>query len=47
MNDAPTAELLHLTYQADRELLVGRWGYQPNSAELAMAYEQLSHTALA
>jgi hypothetical protein len=47
MHTAPAAELLHLTYQQDQGLLVGRWGYQPDRAELAMAYEQLSDSALA
>jgi hypothetical protein len=46
MNTAPAAELLHLTYLEDSELLVGRWGYQPDRAELAIAYEQLAYMAL-
>ena len=39
-------ELLHLHFQADRELLVIRWAYQPVQAELAPAYEQLQQQAL-
>jgi hypothetical protein len=46
MHDTSAAELLHLTYQADQELLVGRWGYQPNRVALASAYEHLQDTAL-
>jgi len=46
MHTAPTTELLHLTYQADQALLVGRWGYQPDPIELATAYEQLFAMAL-
>lgn len=39
-------ELLHLHFLADRGLLVGRWGYQPDCAGLAAAYEQLHQMAL-
>jgi hypothetical protein len=46
MNTAPAAELLHLTYQEDLGLLTGRWGYQPDRAGLAAAYEQLFNMAL-
>ncbi|TDN40032.1 hypothetical protein E4631_20750 [Hymenobacter sp. UV11] len=34
-------ELLELTYREDLELLMGRWHYQPELAELAGAYERL------
>lgn len=46
MNPASTAELLHLTYQDDRGLLTGRWGYQPDRSELAPAYDHLHDVAL-
>ena len=46
MPSTSAPELLHLTYQPDSELLVGRWGYQPIPAELATAYERLQETAL-
>ena len=39
-------ELLHLHFQADRGLLISRWGYQPTQAELAPAYERLNQLAL-
>lgn len=39
-------ELLHLRFQANQELLIGRWGYQPDPAELASAYDRLYETAL-
>jgi len=46
MNTAPAAELLHLTYQDDLGLLTGCWGYQPDRAELALAYDHLHDVAL-
>lgn len=46
MTPAPAAELLHLTFQEDLGLLVGRWGYQPSRAELAPAYDHLYDVAL-
>lgn len=42
-----TSELLRLTYDPARGLLVGRWGYQPSQPELAPAYERLQAAALA
>ena len=40
-------ELLQLTYRPDLNLLVGRWGFQPDDmALLPLVYEQLAATAL-
>jgi hypothetical protein len=44
---ASTPELLHLSYQEESGLLVGRWGYQPARTQLATAYDHLYETALA
>lgn len=41
-----TPELLQLTYRADLEVLIGRWGYQPDPAALPAEYERLATTAL-
>jgi hypothetical protein len=46
MKTALAPELLHLFYQEDLRLLVGRWGYQPDRAELALAYDHLYEMAL-
>jgi hypothetical protein len=45
--NSPDAELLQLTYRADLDVLIGRWGYQPDIAALPAVYEQLAATALA
>ncbi len=37
--------LLELAYRADLDILVGRWGYQPDPAALPAAYEQLTASA--
>ncbi|PJJ52766.1 hypothetical protein [Hymenobacter chitinivorans] len=36
-----TSDLLDLTYRADLDILVGRWGYQPAVEQLPAVYEQL------
>lgn len=41
-----TAELLNLTYHADSQILIGRWGYQPVPTELPAQYERLADAAL-
>lgn len=46
MNSTATPELLRLTYEPARELLLGRWGYQPSPPELAPTYERLRAVAL-
>ncbi|MGI4873694.1 MAG: hypothetical protein ACRYFX_21255 [Janthinobacterium lividum] len=43
---APTPELLQLTYRPDLEVLIGRWGYQPEPAALAAEYQRLEVVAL-
>ena len=40
-------ELLQLTYRPDLDVLIGRWGYQPETAELPTQYEKLEAAALA
>lgn len=45
--DSELPELLHLTYRADLEVLIGRWGYQANEAELPAEYARLEAAALA
>ena len=42
-----TPELLQLTYRADLDVLIGRWGYQPAPDELPAQYERLEALALA
>ena len=37
----PTPPLLQLTPRPDLGILVGRWGYQPDPAELPAAYQEL------
>jgi hypothetical protein len=46
MTSTSTPELLRLTYEPARQLLVGSWGYQPSQPELAPAYERLRGVAL-
>ncbi len=46
MNATSTPELLRLTYEPARELLIGRWGHQPSQPELGPAYERLRAVAL-
>ena len=41
-----TPPLLQLTPRPDLGILVGRWGYQPDPAELPAAYEALAATGL-
>ncbi|GAB2944674.1 hypothetical protein GCM10027048_06960 [Hymenobacter coalescens] len=43
----PVDQLLHSAYRPDLGLLVSRWGYQPDPAELPPIYEQLTEQALA
>ncbi|MEJ7659617.1 MAG: hypothetical protein WKG07_08315 [Hymenobacter sp.] len=45
--DSELPELLHLTYRADLEVLIGRWGYQAAEAELPAEYARLEAAALA
>ena len=47
MNPDAVPELLQLSYRADLEVLIGRWGYQPDPAALPAEYERLSAAALA
>ncbi|WP_310394679.1 hypothetical protein [Hymenobacter sp.] len=42
MNSEVTLPLLQLTPRPDLGVLVGRWGYQPDPAELPAAYEALT-----
>lgn len=44
--DSALPELLHLTYRHDLEVLIGRWGYQVEEAELPTEYTRLEATAL-
>ena len=46
MDSDSSIELLHLTYRADLATLIGRWGYQPTTAELPAQYERLAAAAL-
>ena len=38
--------LLQLTFRSDLGILVGRWGFQPNAAQLPAAYAELTATVL-
>ena len=38
--------LLQLTHRPDLDILVGRWGYQPEAHELPSIYQQVENTAL-
>ncbi len=42
----PASDLLQLIYRPDLDLLVGRWSYQPDPAQLPAAYQQLTEAAL-
>lgn len=46
MDATSPAPLLQLTYEPAHDLLIGRWGYQPDPAELPTAYEHLQEMAL-
>ena len=46
MNSEVTLPLLQLTFRPDLDILVGRWGYQPDPAELPAAYELLTEAGL-
>lgn len=43
---APTPELLQLAYRPDLEVLIGRWGYQPEPNALAAEYQRLEAVAI-
>ena len=45
--DSALPELLQLTYRPDLEVLIGRWGYQADEAELPAEYARLEAAALA
>jgi len=45
--DYALPELLSLTYRADLAVLIGRWGYQAEEAELPAEYARLEAAALA
>ena len=47
MNPNAAPELLQLTYRPDLEVLIGRWGFQPDPAALPAEYERLKAAALA
>lgn len=47
MSPDAAPELLQLTYRPDLEVLIGRWGYQPDPAALPAEYERLTAAALA
>ena len=47
MTPYATPDLLQLTYRPDLEVLIGRWGYQPEPAALAAEYERLAAAAQA
>lgn len=44
--DSALPELLQLTYRPDLGILIGRWGYQANEAELPTEYAHLEAAAL-
>ena len=39
--------LLHIAHRPDLEVLIGRWGYQPDPTALPAEYERLTEAALA
>lgn len=45
--DSALPALLDLTYRADLAVLIGRWGYQADEAELPAEYARLAAVALA
>jgi hypothetical protein len=45
--DYATSGLLNILYRPDLDVLIGRWGYQPEAAALPAAYERLTDAALA
>jgi hypothetical protein len=45
MNSEPSA-LLDLAHRPDLDILVGRWAYQPDPAELPAVYQQVMDVAL-
>ena len=45
--DTALPELLNLSYRADLAVLIGRWGYQAEEAELPAQYARLEAAALA
>ncbi|MBJ6107950.1 hypothetical protein JAO73_02925 [Hymenobacter sp. BT523] len=44
-SDLP-APLIEFTYRDDLDILVGRWGYQPDPRELPAVYQQMTDAAL-
>ena len=42
----PLPELLHLAYRPDLDVLIGRWGYQPEPGALSAEYQRLQAMAL-
>ncbi|MBF9236220.1 hypothetical protein I2I05_02315 [Hymenobacter sp. BT683] len=44
-SDIP-APLIHFSHRADLDILVGRWGYQPDPRELPAVYQQMTDVAL-
>jgi hypothetical protein len=47
MSGTLPSELLNLSYRGDLNVLIGRWGYQPDPAGLPAEYERLMAAALA
>jgi hypothetical protein len=45
--DYATPGLLDITHRTDIDVLIGRWGYQPDPAALPAEYERLTAIALA
>ena len=46
MSDDVLPPLLQLTHRPDLNILVGRWGYQPEPHELSAVYQQVQELAL-
>ncbi len=47
MTPYAASDLLQLTYRPDLEVLIGRWGYQPDPAALPTEYVRLAAAAQA
>ncbi|WP_210516951.1 hypothetical protein [Hymenobacter terricola] len=46
MTSDDSSPLLQLAYRPDLDILVGRWGYQPEPQELPAVYQQVTQVAL-
>ena len=47
MSDDHSSPLLQLAYRSDLNILVGRWGYQPEPQELLPVYKEVQELATA